>query len=80
MSESRFPDLAKLFVENNRHRGLAEIKRMLAAYADRGAIELSNPDTRAEQIFIHIVGVPQRLALLGDREEKVEEDRHEADA
>jgi hypothetical protein len=53
---------------------------VLAAYADRGAIELSNPDTRAEQFFILIVGVPQRLALLGDREEQVEEDRHEADA
>ncbi|MGO9232631.1 MAG: TetR/AcrR family transcriptional regulator C-terminal domain-containing protein, partial [Methylocella sp.] len=33
----RFPDLAKLFVENNRHRGLAEINRVLAAYADRAA-------------------------------------------
>jgi TetR/AcrR family transcriptional repressor of mexJK operon len=71
----RFPDLAKLFVENNRHRGLAEINRVLAAYADRGAIELSDPDTRAEQFFILIVGVPQRLALLGGREEPMKEDR-----
>lgn len=68
----RFPDLAKLFVENNRHRGLAEINRVLAAYADRAAIELS--DTRAEQFFILIVGVPQRLALLGGREEPMKED------
>ena len=71
----RFPDLAKLFVENNRHRGLAEINRVLAAYADRAAIELSDPDTRAEQFFILIVGVPQRLALLGGREEPMKEDR-----
>jgi hypothetical protein len=48
---------------------------VLAAYADRGAIELSDPDTRAEQFFILIVGVPQRLALLGGREEPMK-DRH----
>ncbi len=71
----RFPDLAKLFVENNRHRGLAEINRVLAAYADRAAIELSDPDVRAEQFFILIVGVPQRLALLGGCEEPMKEDR-----
>ena len=72
---ARFPDLAKLFVEKNRHRGLAEINRVLAAYADRAAIELSDPDIRAEQFFILIVGVPQRLALLGGREEPMKEDR-----
>ncbi len=71
----RFPELAKLFVESNRHRGLAEINRVLAAYSDRGAIEPGDPDIRAEQFFILIVGAPQRLALLGARDEPAAEDR-----
>src|SRR5262245_47938138 len=35
----RFPELVKLFVQHNRHRGLGEIERTLRAYADRGDIE-----------------------------------------
>lgn len=71
----RFPGLAKLFVENTRQRGLAEINRVLTAYAGRGAIELSDPVIRAEQFFILVAGVPQRLALLGGREEPANADR-----
>lgn len=71
----RFPDLAKLFFTNVRHRGHAEIIRVLAAYDDSGAIKLGDPEIRAEQFFILVVGLPQRLALLGGREEPAEEDR-----
>jgi TetR/AcrR family transcriptional regulator, mexJK operon transcriptional repressor len=71
----RFPDLAKLFVTSIRHRGHAEIIRVLAAYADAGAIELGDPEIRAEQFFILVVGMAQRLALLAGREETAEEDR-----
>lgn len=71
----RFPGLAKLFVENNRHRGIAEINRVLAAYAGRGAVEPGDPDLRAEQFFILVAGMPQRLALLAGREELAAEDR-----
>lgn len=71
----RFPDLAQLFVANNRHRGLAEIDRVLAVYADRGAIDHCDPGVTAEQFFILVVGAPQRRALLGAREEPGEEDR-----
>ncbi|MGH6848404.1 MAG: TetR/AcrR family transcriptional regulator [Methylocella sp.] len=71
----RFPALAKLFVERNRHRPLSEILRVLAIYADRGMIEFGNPEFLAEQFFILVAGVPQRLALLGGREEPSQEDR-----
>jgi TetR/AcrR family transcriptional repressor of mexJK operon len=71
----RFPDLAKLFVTNVRHRGHAEIIRVLAAYDDSNAIKLGDPEIGAEQFFILVVGLPQRLALLGGREEPAEEDR-----
>ena len=72
---TRFPDLAKLFLERFRSHGLDEIKTVLAGYAERGALELGDPELRAEQFFILIVGVPQRLALLGGREEPMKEDR-----
>src|SRR5262245_35160354 len=53
----RFPQLAKLFVEHNRHRGLGHIEQTLRAYADRGCIELGDPQIRAEQFFILVIGV-----------------------
>jgi AcrR family transcriptional regulator len=71
----RFPDLAKFFVENNRHRILGEIVRVLAHYADRGAIELGDPEIRAEQFFIIVVGVPQRMALLVGRDQASKEEK-----
>jgi TetR/AcrR family transcriptional regulator, mexJK operon transcriptional repressor len=64
----RFPELAKRFVERNRHRAVGEIERVLVFYADRGDIELQQPQIMAEQFFISVVGIPQRLALLGIRE------------
>ncbi|MGH6835434.1 MAG: TetR/AcrR family transcriptional regulator [Methylocella sp.] len=71
----RFPGLAKLFVERNRHRPFGEIIRVLAVYADRGVIQFGDPDLLAEQFFILVAGMPQRWALLGGREEPSREDR-----
>lgn len=71
----RFPQLARLFVEHNRHRGLGDIEQTLRAYADRGDIELGDPQIRAEQFFILVVGVPQRMAILIGRAAPAEEDR-----
>jgi len=71
----RFPDLAKLFVERNRHRPLSEIIHVLAVYADRGVIQIGDPRTLAEQFFILVAGLPQRMALLGGREESPQDDR-----
>jgi len=71
----RFPRLARLFVEHNRHRGLGDIEQTLRGYADRGEIELGDPQIRAEQFFILVVGVPQRMAILIGRAAPAEEDR-----
>jgi AcrR family transcriptional regulator len=71
----RFPQLAKLFVEHNRHRGLGEIEQTLRAYADRGDIELGDAQLRTEQFFILVVGVPQRMAMLIGRAPPAEEER-----
>ena len=67
--------IAKFFVESNRHRILGEIIRVLSVYADRGAIELGDPEIRAEQFFIIVAGVPQRLALLVGRDEPSKEEQ-----
>jgi TetR/AcrR family transcriptional regulator, mexJK operon transcriptional repressor len=74
-SAPRFPGLAKLFIERNRHRGTGEVERVLTFYADRGEIKLQHPQIMAEQFFISVVGIPQRLALLGIRESRAQEQR-----
>jgi TetR/AcrR family transcriptional regulator, mexJK operon transcriptional repressor len=64
----RFPELAKLFVERNRHRAVGEISTVLSGYASRGMIQSGDLEVLAEQFFILIVGIPQRLALLIGRD------------
>jgi TetR/AcrR family transcriptional regulator, mexJK operon transcriptional repressor len=64
----RFPELTTAFIARNRHRSMDEIVRVLAHYAERGAIRLAAPQLMAEQFFIAVVGIPQRAALLGFRE------------
>ena len=67
--------LAKLLVERNRHCPVGESIRVLAPYADRGIVEYGDPELLAEQFFILVAGLPQRMALLGGREEPSLEDR-----
>src|SRR5262249_49058253 len=74
-SAPRFPGLAKLFIERNRHRSTGEVERVLTFYAYRGEIELCHLQIMAEQFFISVVGIPQRLALLGIRESPAQEQR-----
>lgn len=64
----RFPALAKLFVERNRRRVVAEISNVLEGYASRRVIQFGDLEVAAEQFFILIVGIPQRLALLAGRD------------
>jgi TetR/AcrR family transcriptional regulator, mexJK operon transcriptional repressor len=71
----RFPDLTRLFYERNRERGVDEIVQVLRAYADGGALTLDDAKTCAEQFFIMVVGIPQRIALLVGREPAAEEER-----
>jgi len=71
----RFPQLAKLFIERFRGRGVDEIVTVLSSYAERGALRLGDPQFTAEQFFINIVGLPQRMALLAGRDPPAEEER-----
>lgn len=71
----RFPQLARAFIERHRHQSLGDIVRLLQAYADRGEIELADPELFAEQFFIQVAGIPQRLALLGLKEPPEQETR-----
>jgi TetR/AcrR family transcriptional regulator, mexJK operon transcriptional repressor len=71
----RFPDLAASVVALSRHRGVSEVERVLSFYVSRGEIELSDVRATAEQFFIAIIGIPQRLALLGLRGPPTQERR-----
>ena len=70
----RFPQLAKLLVERFRGRGVDEIVTVLSRYAQRGALRLGDPQFVAEQFFINIIGLPQRMALLAGRDPPAEEE------
>ena len=48
---------------------------MLTVYAERGALESGDLEMRAEQFFILVVGIPQRLAMLIGREPPADEER-----
>ena len=71
----RFPGLARLFVERNRHRATGEVARVLAFYGARGEIKLQDSQMMAEHFFSLVVSIPQRLALLGLRESPQQERR-----
>ena len=71
----RFPSLTESFMARNRHRAIGEIERVLAHYAERGEIVRGDKELMAEQFFICVVGIPQRLALLGLREPPAREAR-----
>jgi TetR/AcrR family transcriptional regulator, mexJK operon transcriptional repressor len=74
-SAPQFPEVAKRFVDRNRERMVKQVERVLRFYADRGEIELSDLQLTIEQFFISVIGIPQRLALLGLRESAEDEDR-----
>ena len=72
---SRFPNLAELFIARNRERVFGGMVRLFATYAQRGEIAVDDPQMTAEHFFILVVGIPQRLALIGVREEPVQAER-----
>ena len=74
-SAAQFPDVTKQFVERNRDRAVKEVERVFKFYADRGEIELPQPRLMIEQFLISVLGIPQRLALLGASESEEETDR-----
>jgi AcrR family transcriptional regulator len=72
---SRFPNLAQLFMARNRERVFGGMVRLFSTYAQRGEIEIDDPQMTAEHFFILMVGIPQRLALIGLREEPAQAER-----
>lgn len=62
----RFPELAKAFIARNRLIDL--IAEMLASYASRGDLELTDVRMTAEHFAILVVGIPRALATLVGRE------------
>jgi TetR/AcrR family transcriptional regulator, mexJK operon transcriptional repressor len=64
MEAPRFPALAKLDSERNRHRALGAIVRVLQAYAERGEIVLGDAEMQAELFAILILRGAQHRALI----------------
>ena len=64
----RMRDYARLFAESFPRRGLSGIARMLSVYAERGALRFEDAQLAAEQFAMLVIGVPQRLAMLGHRD------------
>jgi AcrR family transcriptional regulator len=71
----RMRDYAKLFAENFPRRGLAGISRFLTIYAERGALVLDDAELAAQHFAMLVIGVPQRLAMLGHRDSPAQEER-----
>jgi TetR/AcrR family transcriptional regulator, mexJK operon transcriptional repressor len=71
----RMRDYAKLFAESFPQRGLGGIAHFLSDYAARGALKLDDPNLAAQHFAMLVIGVPQRLALLGHRDSPEVEDR-----
>jgi AcrR family transcriptional regulator len=64
----RLRDYAKLFAQSFPRRGLTGVARFLSDYAERGALRLDDPRIAAEHFVMLVIGVPQRLAMLGFRD------------
>lgn len=58
----RFPQLARLDAERNRHKGLVAVMRVLSIYAERGEIVLDNAEMLAELFGVLIVRSAQHRA------------------
>lgn len=64
----RMRDFAKLFAESFPRRGLSGIARFLSIYVERGALSLDDAQLASEHFAMLVIGVPQRLAMLGHRD------------
>ena len=71
----RMRDFARHFAESFPRRGLDGIARVLTIYAARGALRFDDPQFAAEHFAMLVIGVPQRLAMLGYRAAPEQETR-----
>ncbi len=62
----RFPELAKIDMERNRHKGMQAILRVFNVYAERGEIVMADAELVAE-LFANLVirSAQQRALILG---------------
>jgi TetR/AcrR family transcriptional regulator, mexJK operon transcriptional repressor len=71
----RFPSLARLDTERNRHRGLSAMIRVLRAYEQRGELVIDDADMLAELFFTITVRPAQlRALLLGPEQNSAQQD------
>ena len=76
---TRFPNLAKLEAERNRHAGFGAIIRVLAAYAERGEIVCDDAEMKADLFATLILrGAQYRALILGSEEPEQRERRLQA--
>lgn len=71
----RLRDFAKNFAESFPRRALSGIARFLSTYVERGALSLDDPQLASEHFAMLIIGVPQRLAMLGYRDSPEADER-----
>jgi TetR/AcrR family transcriptional regulator, mexJK operon transcriptional repressor len=71
----RMRDYAKLFAESFPRRGLSGISHFMTHYVGRGALAIDDPELAAQHFAMLVIGVPQRLAMLGHRDSPDEEER-----
>jgi TetR/AcrR family transcriptional regulator, mexJK operon transcriptional repressor len=71
----RLRDYARMFAESFPRRGLSGISRFMTIYAERGALTIDDPELAAQHFAMMVIGVPQRLAMLGHRDSNDEQER-----
>jgi len=72
----RFPSLAKLDTDRNRHKGLRAIERVLRFYEKRGELVIDDVDMQAELFFTITVRPAQLRALLFGPEQDPAQQEH----
>ena len=71
----RMRDFARHFAESFPRRGLSGIAHFLSVYVERGVLHFEDPQFAAEHFAMLVIGVPQRLAMLGYRDTPEQETR-----
>jgi TetR/AcrR family transcriptional repressor of mexJK operon len=71
----RVSDFARRLAESFPRLGFSELARFMTVYAERGALTIDDPQLAAQHFAMMVIGVPQRLAMLGHRDSKDEEER-----
>jgi TetR/AcrR family transcriptional regulator, mexJK operon transcriptional repressor len=71
----RIPDFARRFAETFPRRGLSGLSHYMRVYTERGVLSIDDPELAAQHFAMLVIGVPQRLAMLGHRESPEQQER-----